>query len=96
MAKGGRKGGGGGSGNQASNAKDVKSEDAVDNESSNRPFGSYLRSEEGLNTMKMFVIVNSIVMILTMGWPAMKQAYEIVHEKLEEWELIWAVARDTL
>lgn len=72
----------------ANDINSVKADDTIDGAGSNNQFGSYLRSEDGMNTMKMFVIVNSIVMILTMGMPAMKQAYEIIYEKLQEWELI--------
>lgn len=42
----------------------------------------------GMGFMKMFVMMNTLVMLLTMGVPAMKQAYEIVYSWLEEWELI--------
>lgn len=51
-------------------------------------FQSYLHSEEGMGTMKMFVVMNSLVMILTLGWPAMKTAYDIIVEKLEEYDLM--------
>lgn len=90
MARGGKKGGTG-NGKQASSSSTNEAnpaEDLNDDGGSNGLFGGYLRSEDGMNSMKMFVIVNSIVMILTMGWPAMKQAYEIIYEKLQEWELI--------
>lgn len=38
--------------------------------------------------MRMFVVINSLVMILTMGMPAMKKAYEILYDFLKEWDLI--------
>lgn len=41
----------------------------------------------GMGYMKIFVMMNSLVMLLSMGVPAMKQAYEIVYSWLEEWEL---------
>lgn len=92
MARGGKKGGGGGNGTRKSSPSSSTSNDTKpagdQNDDGGNQFGSYLRSEDGMNSMKMFVIVNSIVMILTMGWPAMKQAYEIIYEKLLEWELI--------
>lgn len=42
----------------------------------------------GMGFMKIFVMMNTLVMLLTMGVPAMKQAYEIVYSWLEKWELI--------
>lgn len=89
MARGGKKNGGGGTGSGTGKpSPSINDTKPAEDQNDDSQFGSYLRSEDGMNSMKMFVIVNSIVMILTMGWPAMKQAYEIIYEKLLEWELI--------
>lgn len=47
-------------------------------------FQNYLQSEDGMNSMKMFVISNSIIMVLTLGWPAMKIAYEMVMSFMDD------------
>uniref|UniRef100_A0A336K1N3 CSON002931 protein n=1 Tax=Culicoides sonorensis TaxID=179676 RepID=A0A336K1N3_CULSO len=57
----------------------------LSDDASNTGFGSYLRSEQGMNYMKIFVMMNTLVMLLTMGLPAMKQAYEILQDWLKEW-----------
>lgn len=58
--------------------------DETETQAQNR-FVTYLSSNEGIINMKIFVVVNSIVMILTMGWPAMKMAYEIISDSVTNW-----------
>ncbi|XP_061393418.1 uncharacterized protein LOC133328921 [Musca vetustissima] len=41
----------------------------------NSGFGTYLRSSEGVEMMKLFVFANTIMLILTMAWPQFKQQY---------------------
>lgn len=48
------------------------------NEDTNAGFGKYLRSEEGIEMMKLFVIANTIVVFVTMAWPQMQQSYRIL------------------
>ncbi|XP_052900089.1 uncharacterized protein LOC128306582 [Anopheles moucheti] len=44
----------------------------------NAGFGKYLRSQEGIEMMKLFVIANTIVVFVTMAWPQMQQSYRIL------------------
>ncbi|XP_035789510.1 uncharacterized protein LOC118465382 [Anopheles albimanus] len=44
----------------------------------NAGFGKYLRSQEGIEMMKLFVIANTIVVFMTMAWPQMQQSYQII------------------
>ncbi|XP_053678958.1 uncharacterized protein LOC128729312 [Anopheles nili] len=44
----------------------------------NAGFGKYLRSQEGIEMMKLFVIANTIVVFMTMAWPQMQQSYQIL------------------
>lgn len=46
----------------------------------NSGFSSYLKSVSGMNTLRMFVIVNSLVMFLTVAWPQIKLCAEIVRD----------------
>lgn len=41
-------------------------------------FGKYLKSDEGIEMMKLFVIANTIVVFMTMAWPQMQQSYQIL------------------
>lgn len=34
----------------------------------------------GQETLRLFVVANSLVMFLTIAWPQMKSAYEVVEE----------------
>lgn len=34
----------------------------------------------GQETLRLFVVVNSLVMFLTIAWPQMKSAYEVIEE----------------
>lgn len=53
-----------------------------DDEEYNSGFGNYLRSAEGIEMMKLFVVANSVLVILTMAWPSMKEAIELVKEMI--------------
>ncbi|XP_055599243.1 uncharacterized protein LOC129748605 [Uranotaenia lowii] len=44
----------------------------------NSGFGQYIRSEQAVEMMKLFVIANTLVVFFTMGWPQMKQSFEII------------------
>jgi hypothetical protein len=41
-------------------------------------------SISGQEMLRMFVVVNSIVMFLTVAWPQMKSSYEIIREFIDE------------
>ncbi|KAG6461632.1 hypothetical protein O3G_MSEX012755 [Manduca sexta] len=47
-------------------------------------FGGWLRSPDGLETMKLFVIANSIVMLTTLVYPHMQAAFQIVADMIYE------------
>ncbi|XP_058127117.1 uncharacterized protein LOC131290664 [Anopheles ziemanni] len=49
-----------------------------DAEDTNAGFGKYLRSEEGIEMMKLFVIANTVVVFMTIAWPQMQQSYQIL------------------
>jgi hypothetical protein len=44
----------------------------------NEGFGNWLRSSEGAAYMRLFVIANSIVIIMTMTWPCVADIIEII------------------
>lgn len=41
-------------------------------------FGSWLRSERGVEQMKLFVIGNFIVTFMVMSWPHILQVFEVI------------------
>lgn len=45
-----------------------------------RSFSEWLRQEDGLGSMKLFVVVNSIVVFGLMAWPNMKQTLLMIYE----------------
>lgn len=53
-------------------------QDARTDEDTNSGFAEYLRSTQGAEMLKLFVVANSIVMFLTVAWPQMKQSYELL------------------
>ncbi|KAL1464634.1 hypothetical protein WDU94_004263 [Cyamophila willieti] len=55
----------------------------TDHINENEGFAGWLSSEDGLSTMKMFVMANSIVMILTLGWPYFYQLLNYIHDTAE-------------
>ncbi|XP_055855806.1 uncharacterized protein LOC129919027 [Episyrphus balteatus] len=52
-----------------------------DDKDLNSGFGDYIRSPEAAEMMKLFVVANSVVIILTMAWPGIKEIYKT----FEEW-----------
>ncbi|XP_058064435.1 uncharacterized protein LOC131214091 [Anopheles bellator] len=50
----------------------------VDDDETNAGFGKYLRSQEGIEMMKLFVIANTLVVFMTMAWPQMQQSYQML------------------
>lgn len=61
--------------------KDKKNnEDTLDNDSSNQGFGTWLRSTDGVEMMRLFVIANAILVFVTMAWPNMQEALYILKD----------------
>lgn len=46
----------------------------------NQGFGNWLRSTTGVEMMRLFVIANSILVFVTMGWPNMKESFYIIKD----------------
>ncbi|KAI5642779.1 hypothetical protein NE865_05305 [Phthorimaea operculella] len=55
-----------------------RSIDPLDDE--NQGFGGWLRSDDGMETMKLFIIANSIVLMTTLVYPHLRTAVEILGE----------------
>ena len=51
-----------------------------DDEAQNQGFGNWLRSEDGVEMMRLFVIANSLLVIVTMAWPSMQETYYILKD----------------
>ncbi|XP_059055573.1 uncharacterized protein LOC131849510 [Achroia grisella] len=52
--------------------------DVLDDEE--QGFSGWLRSADGLETMKLFVVANSIVMITTLALPHVQTVFQIISE----------------
>lgn len=67
-------------------SKDAKREDktvdaiAQEDADQNEGFGEWLRSSNGVELMRLFVIANSIVVFVTMAWPNMQEALYIIRD----------------
>lgn len=64
-------------GNEAANTTAAQN-GATGDEDQNSGFAEYLRSSQGSEMLKLFVVANSIVMFLTVAWPQMKKSYELL------------------
>lgn len=62
-------------GNEAAN---TSTSNQTGDEDQNSGFAEYLRSSQGSEMLKLFVVANSIVMFLTVAWPQMKRSYELL------------------
>ncbi|XP_051168122.1 uncharacterized protein LOC127285936 [Leptopilina boulardi] len=51
-----------------------------DDEELNEGFGTWIRSDNGVEMMKLFVIANSILAVITMAWPSLQETYSIIRE----------------
>ncbi|KAL2715165.1 hypothetical protein V1478_014863 [Vespula squamosa] len=51
-----------------------------DEESANQGFGEWLRSTDGVEMMRLFVIANSLLLFVTMAWPNMKESFYIIRD----------------
>lgn len=56
----------------------VTSTDDADDENSG--FGGWLKSDDGVGYMKMFVITNSVIMLTTVGWPHITKTFQILKD----------------
>lgn len=83
--------GGAGSGSNINNnsrkTKDKK-EDVVldddDNDNFNQGFSEWLRTSEGVSYMRVFVVLNSFVVFLTMLWPNLTSMFNAIGSYFEE------------
>ncbi|XP_016960852.1 uncharacterized protein LOC108031702 [Drosophila biarmipes] len=49
----------------------------------NSGFGDYLRTPEAFEMMKLFVFANTIMLIVTMAWPHIKEQFYMINQWLE-------------
>ena len=52
----------------------------LDDDSENQGFGTWLRSTDGVEMMRLFVIANSLLVFVTMAWPNMQEALTILKD----------------
>ncbi|KAJ8894513.1 hypothetical protein PR048_007167 [Dryococelus australis] len=57
-------------------------DDQLSDDDTNQGFGNWLKSEEGFEYMRLFVIVNSILVIFTMSWSHMSEVFSAIHPRL--------------
>ncbi|XP_015108882.1 uncharacterized protein LOC107035800 [Diachasma alloeum] len=57
-----------------------KVEDINDDDGHNQGFSDWLRSVDGIEMMRLFVIANSLLVFITIAWPNMQQTYTIIKE----------------
>ncbi|CAH4029378.1 unnamed protein product [Pieris brassicae] len=55
-------------------------QDSLDDE--NQGFGGWLRSADGLENMKLFVIANSIVILTTLVYPQLRVIFDMISETI--------------
>ncbi|CAK1540695.1 unnamed protein product [Leptosia nina] len=58
----------------------IPNQDSLDDE--NQGFGGWLRSADGLENMKLFVIANSIVILTTLVYPQLQAIFDIISETI--------------
>ncbi|XP_063365024.1 uncharacterized protein LOC134653566 [Cydia amplana] len=54
--------------------------DSLDDE--DQGFGGWLRSEDGMDTMKLFVLANSIVVVTTIAYPHIQTIFSVISEMI--------------
>ncbi|XP_011499994.1 PREDICTED: uncharacterized protein LOC105363888 [Ceratosolen solmsi marchali] len=52
----------------------------VDEDAENQGFSEWLHSGHGIDTMRLFVIANSLLVFVTVAWPHMQKTYAILYE----------------
>ncbi|XP_011309132.1 uncharacterized protein Xport-A isoform X2 [Fopius arisanus] len=60
--------------------KEKKVDDVNDDDEHNQGFSDWLRSVDGIEMMRLFVIANSLLVFITIAWPNMQQTYTIIKE----------------
>jgi len=55
-----------------------------DDEEENQGFSGWLRTGDGVEYMKVFVMCNTLMVVLTMAWPQLKTAVTIAMEYWNE------------
>ncbi|XP_076239670.1 exit protein of rhodopsin and TRP A [Calliopsis andreniformis] len=52
----------------------------VNDDIQDQGFGDWLRSSDGIEMMRLFVIANSILIFFTMGWPKIQETITILKQ----------------
>uniref|UniRef100_A0ABD2VV52 Uncharacterized protein n=1 Tax=Trichogramma kaykai TaxID=54128 RepID=A0ABD2VV52_9HYME len=52
----------------------------LDDDSDNQGFTTWLRSNDGAEMMRLFVLANSVLVAVTMAWPMMQQTFQVIRE----------------
>ncbi|XP_053979876.1 uncharacterized protein LOC128877000 [Hylaeus volcanicus] len=68
------------------NEKNAEQEIALNDDTHNQGFSEWLRSSDGIEMMRLFVIANSVLVFVTMGWPKMQEAIAVVKDYFYEEE----------
>lgn len=61
--------------------------EGYDSDTETGTFSAWLRSGEGTELMKIFVIANSIIVFLTMSWPHLKEMFETIYTMITELQI---------
>ncbi|XP_065340120.1 uncharacterized protein Xport-A [Cloeon dipterum] len=61
-----------------------KKPDLYDDDEEYQGFGGWLRTGEGVEYMKIFVVCNTFMVVLTMAWPHLKNVFTIAVEYWNE------------
>lgn len=63
--------------------EDKKEETSFEDDADpNQGFATWLRSEDGVEMMRLFVIANSLLVVVTMAWPSMQQTFSIIRDMI--------------
>ncbi|XP_033224991.1 uncharacterized protein LOC117177962 [Belonocnema kinseyi] len=63
--------------------EDKKEETSFDDDADpNQGFSTWLRSEDGVEMMRLFVMANSLLVVVTMAWPSMQQTFSIIRDMI--------------
>lgn len=66
--------------NEKRESKETKPVIETKEDDENRGFSNWLRSSDGVEMMRLFVVANSLLVFITMAWPNMQQVYSIVKD----------------
>lgn len=56
-----------------------KSSEIEENQQQDRTFSDWLRSEEGIENLKLFVLGNTILVFTVISWPHIKETLDAVY-----------------